>query len=348
MRTFLGARADRLGQRRIVGFQSLAGGAGLVGIVLVVAAGLPWGIAAVTSAVAGLLLPQIGPLARVRWRPITAGSGPRQHRLVDTAFSYEGAADEASFVLGPALIGLAVSIASPTVALVVAAGMLVVFGTWFALDSTATLTHAATSIPTATVARLMAPSLVVLCAAQLLVGTVFGSVQTGTSVLATAAGAPGLTGYFHALLGVGSVVAGLAVAALPTHFALWARLRVFAAGLLVLAAPLLLVGSLASLVPVLLLLGCTIAPYMITTFTLAERTTPPSRTGAAMTVLAGATGLGYAVGAALAGALADSGGHTPAYAVTVAAGAAAVLVSLTCGGLLRRAEESASLEAAIS
>ena len=334
---FWGARADRLGQRRVVAFQSLAGAAGLLGILVVVGADLPWGVAAVASGVAGLLLPQIGPLARVRWRPITAGSGSRQHRLVDAAFSYEGAADEASFVLGPALVGLGVSVASPTVALALAATALCVFGTWFALHETATVTHAVTARSHGAVGRLLTPALVVLCGAQLLVGTVFGSVQTGTSVLATTAGSPGLTGYFHALLGVGSVITGLAVAGLPASFPLPARLRWFAAGLLALSAPLLLVGSLAALVPVLLVLGCTIAPYMITTFTLAERVTPASRTGAAMTVLAAATGLGYAVGAALAGRLADWGGHTPAYAVTVGAGVAAVLMSWACGRVLTRA-----------
>jgi MFS family permease len=190
------------------------------------------------------------------------------------------------------------------------------------------------------VGPLLTPALVVLGVAQLLVGSVFGSVQTGTSVLATAAGSPGLTGYLHALLGVGSVIAGLAVAGLPARFALSTRLRWFAAGLLALSAPLLLVGSLLTLVPVLLVLGCTVAPYMITTFTLGERVTPPSRTGAAMTVLAAATGLGYAVGAALAGRLADWGGHTPAYAVTVGAGAAAVLVSWGARRVLERAERA--------
>jgi hypothetical protein len=339
---FWGARADRLGQRRVVALQSLAGAAGLVGILLVVDAGLPWGVAAVASAVAGLLLPQIGPLARVRWRPITADTGARQHRLVDAAFSYEGAADEASFVLGPALVGLGVSVASPTAALALAAAGLAVFGTWFALHETAAVTHAATSRASGAVGRLLTPALVVLCAAQLLVGAVFGSVQTGTSVLATNAGSPGLTGYFHALLGVGSVIAGLAVAGLPARFALSARLRWFAVGLLALSAPLLLVGSLTALVPVLLVLGLTVAPYMITTFTLGERVTPPSRTGAAMTALAAATGLGYALGAALAGRLADWGGLTPAYAVTVGAGAAAVLVSWGSRRVLERAQSHRS------
>ncbi|MEO6998770.1 MAG: MFS transporter [Terracoccus sp.] len=340
-----GSRADRLGQRRVVAFQSVAGAAALIVVLLVVHAGLPWVVAAAASAVTGLLLPQIGPLARVRWRPITADAGTSQARLVDVAFSYEGAADEASFVLGPALVGLGVSVANPTVALVIAAVGLGVFGTWFALHDTARTTHEATASAGATTGRLLTPALLVLCGAQLLIGTVFGSVQTGTTVLATASGSPGLTGYFHALLGVGSVAAGLGMAALPASFSLPARLRWFAISLLVLTSPLLLVHSLGGLVPVLLVLGCTIAPYVITTFTLGERVTPPSRTGAAMTILAAATGLGYAIGAALAGRLADWGGHTPAYAVTVGAAAGAVLLSWACTGILRRSQRESTATA---
>ncbi|WP_235734734.1 MFS transporter [Nocardioides alcanivorans] len=161
------------------------------------------------------------------------------------------------------------------------------------------------------------------------IGAIFGSVQTGTSVLATDAGQPGLTGFLHALLGVGSVIAGLSVAALPERFGLPDRLRWFALGLLVLALPLLLVGSVATLVPALLVLGISVAPYMITTFTLGERITPPWRLASVMTQLAAATVLGYALGASVAGQMADLGGHRPAYAVTVGAAALAVLVSWT-------------------
>ena len=323
-----GGWADRFGQRRVVAIQSLAGAAGLGALLVVAHSDLPWAWAAVAGAGAGLFLPQIGPLARVRWRPITDRTGGQQARLVETAFSYEGAADEASFVLGPALVGLGVSIASPTVAVGAAAAVLATFGTWFALHDTARLTHAVTRAGADTGGRLLTGALVLLCVSQFVIGTVFGSVQTGTSVLATDAGQPGLTGYLHALLGVGSVVAGLGMAGLSPTWPLPSRLRWFAVALLVLSAPLLLVDSLGALVPVLLVLGVSVAPYMITTFTIAERITPPSRTGAAMTMLAAATVLGYAVGAAVAGRLADWGGHTPAYAVTVAAGVLAVIVSL--------------------
>lgn len=336
-----GTWADRIGQRRIVLVQSLTGAAGLIALLAVAHTDLHWGWAALASGLTGLLLPQVGPMARVRWRPITANS-EQQDKLVDIAFSYEGAADEASFVLGPALIGLGVSLASPTVALASSAVVLAIFGAWFALHPTAEQAHVAHETTGTGMARLLTPALVALCTSQLLIGTVFGSVQTGTSVLATDVGQPGLTGYFHALLGVGSVIAGLSIAALPSSFGLPARLRWFAIALFVLALPLLLVESLLGLAPVLLVLGLCIAPYMITTFTIGERITPRSRTGAAMTLLAAATGLGYALGAAIAGQLADWGGQTPAFAVTVAAGAIAVLVSWSCGGLLTRAATTAA------
>jgi hypothetical protein len=283
-------------------------------------------------------MPQVGSLARVRWRPIAERTPGTDRRLVDTAFSYEGAADEASFVLGPALIGVAVAVANPTVALAAAVVMLAVFGTWFSLHETAAITHAATS-GAKHVGPLLTWGLGALALMQLVVGMMFGSVQTGTSVLATNAEQPGLTGLFHALLGVGSVVAGLAMAALPPSFGLPERLRAFAAGLLVLSGPLLLVDSLTALAPALLVLGVTIAPTMITTFTLAERITPATRTGAAMTLLAAATGIGYAVGAAVAGRLADLGGHGPAFTVTVAAAALAGIVGWSLRGVLRHAEE---------
>lgn len=330
-----GAVADRIGQRPVLVAQSLGGAAGFAGILLLSHTGVPWGWVAAMSALAGVMLPQVGPMSRVRWRPITQGQ-PHQERLVGAAFSYEGAADEASFVAGPALIGVGVSLLSPTAAIAGAAILLALFGTWFALHPTAPPAPDGPAAGEQAGPRWSLP-LVLLCLSQLVIGTIFGSVQTGTSVLATDAGQPGLTGFLHALLGVGSVVAGLAVAALPERFGLPDRLRWFALGLLVLAVPLLLVDSLATLVPALLVLGVSVAPYMITTFTLGERITPPWRLASAMTQLAAATVLGYALGASVAGQVADIGGHRPAYAVTVAAAALAVLVSWTGRRALERA-----------
>ncbi|MFP5394536.1 MAG: MFS transporter, partial [Gammaproteobacteria bacterium] len=88
-----GALADRLGQRHVVLAQSLLGAAGLAALVAVVRGDATDALVVLTAAATGLALPQVGPLARVRWRPLTRATGAHQRRLVDAAFSYEGAAD---------------------------------------------------------------------------------------------------------------------------------------------------------------------------------------------------------------------------------------------------------------
>ena len=331
-----GALADRLGQRPVVLVQSVLGGLALAMLVALATAGSSTTALVAAAGVAGALVPQIGPLARVRWRPITQDSGLHQPRLVEAAFSYEGAADEASFVLGPALLGTLVAVAAPGAGLLTAAVLLLVFGVSFALHPTARLAHAACHDHHAA-GRLLTPVFVVLLLAQLLIGVIFGSVQTGTTVLATAAGQPGTAGLVHAVLGVGSVAAGLAIAALPERVTHATRVLVTAGALFVLGLPLLWTDSLRSLVLVVLVLGFAVAPYMISNFTLGERAAPVARVGAAMTLLAAATGLGYALGSATAGRLADASGHTAAFGVTVAAGAAALLLAAVAQPLLRGA-----------
>lgn len=323
-----GGIADRVGQRPVVLVQSLTAAGALTALVAFVTRDAALPLIVTTAAVAGAATPHVGPLARVRWRPITRESGHLQPKLVDAAYSYEGAADEASFVFGPALVGLAAVLINPSGALLLAAGLLAVFGCWFAVHPTAGLTVPERTARPGAKQRLLSSDLVIFGLAQLMIGVIFGATQTGTTVLATEAGQPGLAGFAHAMLGVGSVVTGLAVAALPERFGHDRRLALFAGGLFVLSLPLLMVGTLPALVAAVLALGLAAAPYMITVFTLTGWRVPPSRVGAAMTLLAGATGIGYALGSAVAGRLADAAGYTAAFAVTVTAGAIALVIAL--------------------
>ena len=334
-----GAITDRIGQRPVLLTQSVLGSLGLAALAALTAAqsaGDPWWHLPVVAALAGAFTPQVGTMARVRWRPISRSKGSEDPKVIDAAFSYEGAADEASFVLGPATVGVVAALVNPVAALWMAAGLLGAFGTWFAVHSTVHLVGRA-PVTAGIVGRVLTPALVLLALCQLSIGMVFGSVQTGTSVLATQAGEPGLTGLLHGLLGVGSVIAGLAVVAIPEIYAYEHRLRVFTAALVVLALPLLLVDTLRGLSLALLALGFAVAPSMITTFTIAERITPVRRLGAAMTLLAATTGGGYAIGAALAGRLADLGGHRPAFAVSVGATVLACVLAMAGFRVLTRA-----------
>ncbi|GAA1740155.1 MFS transporter [Aeromicrobium alkaliterrae] len=331
-----GGLADRIGQRPVVLGQSVAGGLGLVLLVAVTHGGGSAPVVIAMSALAGLAIPQIGPLARVRWGPVlTRSAAPDRRRLLDAAFSYEGAADELSFVLGPATVGLLAVLVDPAEALLLAGAVLALFGSAFALHPTAALTRPEPGAPRAT-GRLLTGVLVTLAIAQLLIGMLFGATQTGSTVLATAEGQAGLAGVIHATLGIGSAIAGLAVAALPERIGYPRRLVVAATGLVVLSTPLLFVQTVGQLVAVIALLGFAVAPYMISTFTMAGQLVDPARVGTAMTLLAGATGVGYALGSSIAGRLADGvaglapeGGHTPAFAVTVTATVLALAVALT-------------------
>ncbi len=331
-----GALADRVGQRPVVLVQSLVGASGLLLLVAAVGAGTGDAAVVAIAAATGLALPQVGPLARVRWRPMTQGH-QHQRRLVDAAFSYEGAADEASFAIGPALIGLAAVLVSPSGGLVVAAVLLAVFGSLFALDGSARLVpRPDLAVPPG---RLVSVVFVVLAMAQLFVGVLFGATQTGATVLATEAGNPGVAGLVHATLGVGSAVAGIATAYLPERIGHERRALVAAVALVALSWPLLLVQSLLGATLVVLVLGCAVAPYMIAVFSLAERVVPGPRVGAAMTTLASATGIGYALGSSVAGRLADVHGSTAAFAVTVTTTVLATTLMATQQRRLRVAAE---------
>ncbi len=179
----------------------------------------------------------------------------------------------------------------------------------------------------------------VLVLAQVCIGMIFGSVQTGTTVLATAEGQAGLAGLIHAVLGVGSVIAGLAVTGLPERgrstrrgwrsppSACCAR-RASAAGRLAAVAD-----------RVIALLGFAVAPYMISNFALAGILVPVHRVSAAMTLLAGATGIGYAVGSTTAGRLADAGGYGPAFGVTITAAWLALVLAVVAQRVLGRAPQ---------
>lgn len=330
-----GALTDRIGQRPVLLVQSVGGALALLALVVLSRQDVPWQLLAVVSGVAGVFVPQVGTLARVRWRELTRAKGGQGFKLLSTAFSYEGAADEASFVLGPAIVGTTAAVVSPAGALLLAAGGLAVFATWFALHPTVALVRGHRGVRDGAGGR-VGPLLLGLAAGQLLVGAIFGSVQAGTTALATVAGEPGLAGLLHAVLGIGSVVAGLAIVVLPERFRLADRLPVFAGGLAVLTVPLLAVHSLGTLAAVLLVLGLAVAPYMITIFSACERVVDPSRLGAAMMVLAAATSLGYALGSSTAGRLADVGSYPFAYRVTIAAGTAALLLSLVLRTALHR------------
>ena len=223
-------------------------------------------------------LPQIGPLARVRWRPITAGArcppaASGGGRLLLRGRRRRGVVRPRA---GPARA--ARRRRRPRAGLARGRGA--------ARRSSAARSPCTPPPGSPRAPRRTRPprlpacgplAFVVLLVAQLLIGIVFGSVQTGTTVLATAAGRPASpdsstrsSGSAASSLGWRSPVCR--TDQLRHH---GARHRGWAVRPV--ACPCCWVDSLGALVAVVLVLGFVVAPYMITNFTARRAQSPRDR-----------------------------------------------------------------------
>ncbi|MER5933023.1 MFS transporter [Streptomyces sp. NPDC002054] len=327
----LGRIADRRGQRPVVltaaAVNALATGALVAGAL----GGLDTVPLALIGAVTGASVPLIGPLARTRSVAL-AHRAKADESVVGAVHSLEGTLDEVSFVIGPALVGLAALLAHPAVALGAAAALVAVFATAYALHPTAAVTAGppapgAAKTPGTRRTRTRPPGVVYSVRASLaLQGAMFGGCQAGIAALTAELGAPGQAGTVYAAMGVVSAIVGLALGALPACFGLRLRWRVATAAALLLSVPLLFTGSLWSLYAVVTVLGAAYAPHLITAFSLTERHVEPARLAEAMAFAASSLVAGQALALALSGRLAEWYGPSGAFAVAV--GAAALSLGL--------------------
>ncbi|MER0448965.1 MFS transporter [Streptomyces sp. Edi4] len=326
----LGRAADRYGQRPVVLTAALANAAAVTGLVLAALAHLATGPLALLGALGGASVPQVGPLARSRTVAL-AHRSRADERTVAGALSFEGTLDEVSFVLGPALVGLAAALARPAAALLLAAALLAVCGTAFALHPTARQVSAARRTRAA---RTRLPGAVhALRATMALQGAMFGASQAGITALTEELGRPSQTGLVYAAMGVMSAAAGLAMVAVPHRLAPPARWRIATAALTALSVPLLFVTTLGGLYAAVIVLGVAYAPHLITVFGLTERLVPADRLAESMAFLTSGVVGGQALALALSGRLAQDHGAAAAFAVMVVAGALCAALSWSVRGL---------------
>ncbi|SFF24937.1 Predicted arabinose efflux permease, MFS family [Flavimobilis marinus] len=331
-----GRLADRLGQRVVL---LVAAPVHAVALVLVVLAALGDRSLAellTVCVVAGASSPQVAAFVRVRWMGLTGGR-PGSLR---TAMAYESTADEVTFVLGPALVGVLASVAHPAVGLGVAAAMVAVLGVAVALHPTASAAPSragsastARAAGMAQVARAVAGPVV----GMLAVGGFFGGTQAAVTAAATGAGRPGLAGLLYALMGIGSAVTALAVVLLPDAFGMRARWLVGASGMAAGSGLSVLTGSLGPLALALVVTGLFVGPTLVTLFSLGSRGVDPRDGSTAMTLLISANVVGVAAGAVLGGVVADR-----AAGVAFVVPLAMALVLLGAGALTRTGRARAS------
>ncbi|MFF4805433.1 MFS transporter [Streptomyces sp. NPDC001351] len=314
---------DRYGQARIAVPATVFAALGSLALLLCVHFGAPaWTLFASYAATA--TTPNIGGMSRARWAHLLKGDDGALH----TANSFEQAADELCFMLGPVLAAFLCGTFFPEAGTLAGAVLLLTGMLLFAAQRSTeppVRRHARARSP------LRAPGMPPLLAVCLAMGAVFGSMEVVTIAFADAQGHRSVAGLVLALQAAGSCAAGLLYGALKPSGPADARLPWCVAAMTTLMAlPLLaasLTGSLLALAGALLVAGMATAPTMVTTMTLVQQHTPEGRLNEGMTLAV--TGLlgGIACGSATGGWLVDHLFPTAGFGIPVTVAAAALLIA---------------------
>lgn len=352
----LGFLADRLGQKPVLIVAALANAAA-VALLLVLSystAGSAEGFAPqamfwvlLAAWLVGATSPQVGPLARVRWMSLVRKApAARRDSVLDTALSYESTADELTFVMGPALVGLLASLIAPWLPLALAATMTLTLVVLFALHRTVDAVPVlrggtfAPGLPETPAGRWLWLTVAVPVLGMVCMGTFFGATQTSLSAfageVAAEAGGSEIAGLLYAVMGLSSAAAALSVAYWPRSFAPRWRWVVAAAVMVALAWLLLLPAGIWPMILVLFLLGIPVGPTMVTIFTIGGMVAPRRWLGTVMTALASGIVAGTAIGASVAGSLAQTLGYHQAFIVPVVAAFGLFVLGLVTALSLRR------------
>ena len=319
----MGDLVDRHGQRRVLVPVGLANGILLALFPLVATAEAPPGVILAAALAIGLTGPQAAAMSRSRLLAIE-----RRTKTTSRLMSYESAADETAFVIGPFLVGILAALIAPWAPIAVAAALSFGFVLAFALHPTARLlqSRADTAAERAAFRAVLTPSMLVLVAATFGVGMFFGAALTSLTAFARAAGDEAQAGLLYGLMGIGSAVLALGVVLLPARFALRHRWLAFAGVLTAASVGYATSSSLGVVAGWLLVMGLGVGPTLVTLFSLAGERAPLGRSATTMTLLSSALTLAQALAAAATGWIAEE--VSLGVAMVVPALAAAIVLSL--------------------
>lgn len=320
---FLGGVVDRCGQSRV-----LIAGATVTALVLIANGLLPSGASALLlialAAATGLATPPLAACVRTLLPAIV--SDPSE---LPALFAFESTVLELTFVFGPPL-ALSLGALWSTGAALVLSGLVMLGGTLvFATQPASRRWQPDPRAPRQRGGALRSAAMRTLVLITVGTGTAFGATEVGVTAAAHALGTTASAGVLLGLWGLGSLIGGIAVTRLGCGV-LGARRLVLLLAALALAhgALTLATGSVLAIAVVITLAGATIAPTLSTIYAMVDAAAPAGTQTEAFSWLLTAPLSGAAIGAAAAGALAQSAGPRTAFAFVGAVGAVALLIAL--------------------
>ena len=322
---YIGRLIDRHGQRTVLAPLAIGHAIALTVIVVVALSHSPEWVLVLAGLVAGIVFPPIGSVMRPLWPRLLAD----RPELLTTAFALDAAIVEVSFVGGPLITALIVTVASPTPALVLSAVCSVVGTLWL------------TSMPPSRAFRpephgdrhflgaLQYSGVRTLVAATLPVGFCFGAVEVTFPAFCEDVATRSQAGLLLAIWSFGSAVGGILYGA--RHWVLPAAQRyprcalVLPLGFLPLAFP----GSVPAMAPFAFISGLSIAPLISTGSHVVGDIAPAGVVTEAFTWPITALVIGIALGNAVAGAIAGSSGWRESFVIATCAAAVGAVIAVT-------------------
>lgn len=320
-----GRMIDRYGPRPMLLFCAFAFPAALASLVLALTASAPLWVSFALAAASGGCFPPITVCMRTFFKQML-----KDDQLLATAYSLESVVIEMIFILGPVLVAAFVALASPAAAVLFAAACgcagTLLFQRARALGHWRIEPRGESSLFGPLADRGFVPLLaVIVCYAS-----AFGLVEIGTTAYATEAGSPALAGVLLGVMSIGSAAGGLVYGSrswgLPLARQFPLMLVIMGLGI----APLALLASLWPFGLWCVAAGIAMAPALIMQSMLVAKSARPEHSTEAFTwsstgLLAG-VGLGLTLGGALLEVAASPVVFGSAAALSLAAGAFALLV----------------------
>jgi MFS family permease len=337
----LGRLVDRLGQTRVLIWGATSTAVVLVGDGLVPSS-TPSLWLIVLAGAAGLSTPPLAACVRTLL-PAIVGDPSR----LPTLFAFESTLLELTFVFGPP-VALGVGALWSTGAALCLSGLVMLAGTLaFAAQPVSRRWRSERAAQRLHGGALRSPAMQTLTLVLLAIGAGFGGIDIGVTAAARALGSTATAGPLLGLWGVGSLLGGIAATRLggvargPRSLSLLLSTLALAQGALVIST-----GSTLAIGAVIVLAGVPIAPAVSSIYEMVDSAAPVGTHTEAFSWLLTASLTGSALGAAVAGALAQKAGARGVFAFVGAVGALTVLVSTlrsrsletTTGGQARPSE----------
>ena len=327
---------DRTGQTLVLRVGALISGGALVAFAMLPDTA-PAGAFIACASVAGAAQPPIGACMRALW-PVLAPGPELRH----AALSLESVALEVIYISGPVVIVGGIGSFSVTAALFVCAIVLVAGDLAFSAHPASRGWRAPEQAERHLAGALRGPGVRVLIAVFALCGLAIGAVEVAVPALLEPLGETELTGPLLGLWGVGSLLAGVAVARAGAADDPPRRLAYLLAAWGAAHAALALATGPVSLGLLLLVAGMSIAPTLVYSNTMLDALAPAGTLTEAFTWTTAGMTAGIAAGAALAGAIVESASPSLAFGLLGGGGLlAALVVRAAASGALRPAAMAA-------